>query len=100
MDPWYHEAVEEGTPPDGWLSTASGITRKLTAMNTNMNRSHRRKLPVAVITTSVTAAMGTEMYLLTPKYDRARLTPMNSVAMVRKFKMNRSPTEKAPQNLP
>ncbi len=25
---------------------------------------------------------------------------MNSVAMVRKFKMNRSPTENAPQNFP
>ncbi len=44
--------------------------------------------------------MGTEMYSLTPKYPRAKLTPMNSVAMVRKFKRNRSPTENAPQNLP
>ena len=33
------------------------------------------------------------MYSLTPKYPRARLTPMNSVAMVRKFKRNRSPTD-------
>ena len=69
-------------------------------MKMNMNRSHRRKLPVAVMATSATAAIGTEMYSLIPKYSRARLTPMNSVAMVRKLRMNRSPTEKAPQNLP
>ena len=36
-------------------------------MNTNMNRSHRRKLPVAVMATRSTAAMGTEMYSLIPK---------------------------------
>ena len=84
----------------GWLCTARGMTRRLAKTNTNMKRSHRRKLPVAVITTRATAAMGTEMYSLTPKYPRARLTPMNSVAMVRKFRMKRSPTEKAPQNLP
>ena len=55
-------------PAAGWLRTASGITRKLATMKTNMKRSHRRKLPVAVITTSATAAIGTETYSLTPKY--------------------------------
>ena len=79
---------------------ASGMTKKLANTNTYMKRSHRRKLPVAVIAMRATAAIGTEMYSLTPKYPRARLTPMNSVAMVRKFKRNRSPTENAPQNLP
>src|SRR5579875_3974328 len=51
----------------GWLKTASGMTRKLAKMKTNMNRSHRRKLPVAVIAMSATAATGTEMSGLTPK---------------------------------
>jgi len=51
----------------GWLRTAKGITRKLAKMNMNMNRSQRRKLPVAVITINVSAAIGTEMYSLTPK---------------------------------
>ena len=36
-------------------------------MNTSMARSHRRKLPLAVIATRTAAAMGTAMYLLTPK---------------------------------
>ncbi len=51
----------------GWLKMARGITKKLAKMKTNMNRSQRRKLPLAVIATSATAAMGTEMYSLTPK---------------------------------
>src|SRR5487761_1703773 len=51
----------------GWRKTASGITRRLAKMKTNMNRSHRRKLPDAVITTRATAAIGTEMYGDTPK---------------------------------
>ena len=54
-------------PALGWLKTASGITRKFTAMKTNMKRSQRRKLPLAVITTRAIAAIGTEMYSLTPK---------------------------------
>jgi hypothetical protein len=40
---------------------------KLVTTNTYMNRSQRRKLPVAVIAISAAAASGTEMYLLTPK---------------------------------
>ena len=36
-------------------------------MKTNMNRSQRRKLPVAVMSTSPTAASGTERYGLIPK---------------------------------
>ena len=44
----------------GWLMNARGMTRKLATMNTNMKRSQRRKLPVAVMAMRVTAAMGTE----------------------------------------
>ena len=87
-------------PGCGWLAIASGIATKFVATNTYMNRSQRRKLPVAVIATSATAATGTATYLLTPKYPRARLTPMNSVTIVRKFRRNRSPTENDPQNFP
>ena len=35
-------------------------------MNTNMARSQRRKLPVAMIAISATAAVGTTMYLEIP----------------------------------
>ena len=51
----------------GWEVNARGMTRKFTAMKTNMKRSHRRKLPDAVITTRPTAASGTDQYSLTPK---------------------------------
>jgi hypothetical protein len=54
-------------PGCGWLMIASGIATKFVATNTYMNRSQRRKLPVAVIATSAAAAAGTETYLLTPK---------------------------------
>ena len=40
-------------PLDGWLRTSRGITSRFAAMNRNMNRSQRRKLPLAVTTTSV-----------------------------------------------
>ena len=35
------------------------MSRKLAATNTYMNRSHERKLPVEVIATSASAAIGT-----------------------------------------
>ena len=69
-------------------------------MKANIACSHRRKLPLAVIATSTSAATGTEMYGQTPKYCSASETPMNSVTMVRKFRMNRSPTLNQPQNRP
>ena len=69
-------------------------------MNMNMARSQRRKLPLAVMPTSSRAATGTETYGLMPKYCSARETPMNSVTMVRKLRMNRSPTLNQPQNRP
>ena len=69
-------------------------------MNANIARSQRGKLPLAVIATSMTAATGTEMYGLTWKYCSASETPMNSVMMVRKLRMNRSPTLNQPQNRP
>src|ERR1039458_2151596 len=87
-------------PALGWLKMANGITKKLTTTKRYMNRSQLRKLPEAVMRINPTAARGTAMYSLMPKYSRARLTPMNSVAIVKKFKMKRSPTENAPQNLP
>ena len=40
------------------------------------------------------------MYGLTPKKRSASETPMNSVTIVRKFRMNRSPTLNQPQNRP
>ena len=43
------------------------MTRKLATTKTNMKRSQRRKLPVAVIATRSSAATGTAMYSLTPK---------------------------------
>jgi len=36
-------------------------------MNSSMARSQRRKLPLAVMSTSTAAAIGTAIYLLTPK---------------------------------
>ncbi len=54
-------------PAAGWLRKARGMTRKFTMMKTNMNRSQRRKLPVAVMAMSRTAAIGTERYWLIPK---------------------------------
>ena len=69
-------------------------------MNTNIDRSQRAKLPLAVIAIRTTPAIGTEIYGLTWKYCSASETPMNSVMMVRKFRMNRSPTLNQPQNRP
>ena len=45
----------------------SGITRKFANTNRNMPRSQTRKLPLAVIATSATAAIGTATYLETPR---------------------------------
>ncbi len=53
-----------------------------------------------MIAISATAAIGTEMYSETPRKPSARLTPMNSVTIVRKFSRKRSPTEKKPQKRP
>ena len=46
---------------------ASGISTRLVAMKKNIARSQRRKLPLAVMATKTAAAIGTAMYLLTPK---------------------------------
>ena len=66
-------------------------------MKANIACSQRRKLPLAVIAISRTPVTGSEMYWLTPKYCRASETPMNSVTMVRKLRMNRSPTLNQPR---
>src|ERR1700738_1252704 len=54
-------------PHWGWDISNIGICSSVIAMNTNMARSHRRKLPVAMIAISATAAVGTTMYLERPK---------------------------------
>ena len=69
-------------------------------MNTNMARSQRAKLPLMVIAIRTSAMIGTEMYGLTWKYCSASETPMNSVTMVRKLRINKSPTLNQPQNRP
>ncbi len=69
-------------------------------MNANIARSQRAKLPLTVIAIRMSPAIGTEMYGLTWKYCSASETPMNSVVMVRKLRMNRSPTLNQPQNRP
>ena len=69
-------------------------------MNANIACSQRRKLPLMVIAIRTAAVTGTEMYGLTWKYRRASETPMNSVTMVRKLRMNKSPTLNQPQNRP
>ena len=66
LDPGTDQSWKKA-PGIGWLKLARGITKKLATMKTNMKRSQRRKLPVAVMATSRTAAIGTEMYSLTPK---------------------------------
>src|SRR6516162_167643 len=43
-----------------------GICSRVTAMKTNMARSQRRKLPLAMIATSAAAEIGTTTYLETP----------------------------------
>src|SRR5215475_10803180 len=43
-----------------------GICSRVIAMNTNIARSQRRKLPLAMMATSATAETGTTMYLETP----------------------------------
>ncbi len=54
-------------PGRGWEKTTSGMTKKFAATKMSMNRSQRRKLPVAVIAISARAAIGTETYGETPK---------------------------------
>src|ERR1700744_4751805 len=43
-----------------------GICARVMAMKTNMARSQRRKLPLAMIATSAAAEIGTTMYFETP----------------------------------
>ena len=45
----------------------SGITSKFANTNTNIDRSQKRKLPLTVIATSATAAIGTAMYSRDPE---------------------------------
>ena len=87
-------------PGSGWLSNTSGRTSKLAKRNTNMARSQRRKLPLTVMPIRRSAAMGTAMKMLRPKYCPARLMPMNSVLMVRKLSKKMPPAENQPQKRP
>ena len=93
-NPW------SAAPGLGWLSTTSGRTSRLAKRKTNIARSQRRKLPLIVIPTSSAAAIGTEMNGFRPKYSPARLTPMNSVLMVRKFRRKMPPAENHPHDRP
>ncbi len=55
-------------PAAGCEKMTRGTNRtRLAPMNTNIARSQRLKLPLAVIAISVAAAIGTEMKGLTPK---------------------------------
>ena len=54
-------------PQSGCESSSIGICTAVTAMKTNIARSQRRKLPVAMIAINATAAVGTTMYRETPK---------------------------------
>src|ERR1700761_8467016 len=49
-------------PHCGCDISSIGICSSVIAMNTNMARSHRRKLPLAMIATRATAEIGTTMY--------------------------------------
>ncbi len=71
-----------------------------TAINRNINRSQRLNEPPATTANNSTAAAGTATNFGQPRNPRAIDTPMNSVTIVNAFKINRSPTLKAPQNLP
>ena len=55
------------TPQCGWERKNSGMVSKFANTNTNIDRSQLRKLPLAVIAMSATGAIGTAMYLETPK---------------------------------
>ena len=54
-------------PTRGWAMKNSGISSRFANTNTNIDRSHERKLPLAVIPISAAAAIGTETYSETPK---------------------------------
>src|ERR1700676_1099434 len=54
------------SPHCGCDISSIGICSRVMAMNTNIARSQRRKLPVAMIAISATAAVGTTMYLEMP----------------------------------
>ena len=54
-------------PSLGWAMKNSGINSRFANTNTNIDRSHERKLPVAVTAISAAAATGTEMYSETPR---------------------------------
>lgn len=84
----------------GCASSTIGMISTFTAINRNINRSQRRNEPPATTANNSTAAAGTATIFGQPKNPRAIDTPMNSVTIVNAFKISRSPTLKAPQNLP
>ena len=57
-------------------------------------------MPLTVIRTRTAAAIGTTITGWSPKYSPARLTPMNSVLIVRKFSKKIPPAENHPQLRP
>src|ERR1700678_700832 len=74
--------------------TRVAITRKI------RNRSQYRYVPPAITANSNIAERTTDQKLDSPKNESACSTPMNSTTMVTALIMNRSATEKVPQNFP
>ncbi len=62
-------------PAAGWLKMARGMTRKFNTMKMNMNRSQRRKLPVAVMATSSDSGDGHRDVLADPEVVGGRGSP-------------------------
>ena len=71
-----------------------------TAISRNISPSQRRNEPPATTANNNTAAAGIAMIFGQPKNPSAIDTPMNSVTIVKALRISRSPTLKAPQNLP
>src|SRR5580693_4524355 len=103
----------ESSPPGNWgtiplavcvrvgcTSSTIGMISTFTAISTNISASQRRNEPPATTANNSTVAAGIAMILGQPKKLRAIATPMNSVTMVKALRISRSPTLKAPQNLP
>lgn len=84
----------------GCTNMTIGKISTFTAISRNINRSQRRNEPPATTANSSAAAAGTATIFGQPRKPRASATPMNSVTIVSALRISRSPTLKAPQNLP
>ncbi len=84
----------------GCTNSTIGMTSTFTAISRNISPSHRRNDPPATTANSRTAAAGIAITFGQPRNPSASATPMNSVTIVKAFRISRSPTLNAPQNLP